>query len=391
MIELEYPPPSERVVLASLLTPAMDKSLFDQDMQEMIMLCNTAGATVVNTFIQKMEKPRASTYVGEGKLQVIHGYMRQNNCKTLVMDAALSPGQIRNIEKVIDGKVIDRSQLILDIFAQHARTNEARIQVELAQLRTLYPRLTHAWSHFSQQVGGIGTTGPGEKQLEVDKRLVQKKITELRRKLKKIESSRLTQRHQRGLSMNCALVGYTNVGKSSLLNALCGADVLVQNKLFATLDTATRKTFIPQTGEVMISDTVGFLRRLPLHLVASFKSTLEVVRTADILLIVMDAASDWKDQQYTTVNEVLTELGAVENLRLLIFNKADLIDNPFTKKSISLLYPGSILVSAFNPDDIRALKEQIAHSVLAVKRERAMTDIIEQKTKLAHRLPSELL
>jgi GTP-binding protein HflX len=240
-------------------------------------------------------------------------------------------------------------------------------------------------------VGGIGTTGPGEKQLEVDKRLVQKKITELRRKLKKIESSRLTQRRQRGLSMNCALVGYTNVGKSSLLNALCGADVLVQNKLFATLDTATRKTFIPRIGEVVISDTVGFLRRLPLHLVASFKSTLEVVRTADILLIVMDAASDWKDQQYATVNEVLTELGAVENLRLLIFNKADLIDNPFTKKSISLLYPGSILVSAFNPDDIRALKEQIAHSVLAVKRERAMTDIIEQKTKLAHRLPSELL
>lgn len=383
MFEILYPPPAEKIVLTGLLTSNMDKNLFEEDMQEMVMLCRTAGAKVLDVFVQRMVQPSAATYIGKGKLYDILRYMKEKACKTLVMDAELTPGQIRNIERVIEGKVIDRSQLILDIFAQHAKTNEARIQVELAQLRTLYPRLTHAWSHFSQQFGGIGTRGPGEKQLEVDRRLVQKKISDLNRKLKKIERSRVTQRRQRKMLIRLVLVGYTNVGKSSLLNALSGSNIFVENKLFATLDTATRRTFIPQIGNVVISDTVGFLRKLPHHLVASFKSTLEVVREADILLIVMDASSKWTDQQFTTVNEVLEELGADSNNRLVIFNKSDLIDNPFEKKKITLSYPDSLMVSAFSQDDMKILKERIKQIVFNFSRDKTVSDIIQKQTKIA--------
>jgi len=401
MIELQYPPPAEKVVLSGLCTRTTDKALFEEDMQEMVMLCRTAGAEVLHTFVQRMDRPNASTFIGQGKLLEIKQYMVQKRCGALIMDSDLSPGQIRNIEELIQAKVIDRSQLILDIFAQHARTNEARIQVELAQLKTLYPRLTHAWSHLSQQAGtagahgsgglGIGTRGPGEKQLEVDRRMVQKKISDLNRKLKKIESSRITQRQSRSDSVRLSLVGYTNVGKSSLLNALSGSAVLVENKLFATLDTATKKTFIPGGGSVIISDTVGFLRKLPHHLVASFRSTLEVVNEADILLIVMDASSAWIDQQYATVNEVLAELGAADKERIMIFNKADLVHNPFDRKKISLAYPGSVLVSAFNYDDMALLKETIRETVTGVNREKQKSAIITRETKLASKLPANFL
>ena len=383
MFDIIYPPPAEKIVLSGLLTPKMDKDLFEEDMQEMQMLCRTAGANILNTFIQRMGRASPATFIGQGKLVEIHQYMLKEDCKTLVIDAELSPGQIRNIEKVIDGKVIDRSQLILDIFAQHAKTNEARIQVELAQLRTLYPRLTHAWSHFSQQVGGIGTRGPGEKQLEVDRRLVQNKIADLKRKLKKVDRSRTTQRKRRKSCVRLTLVGYTNVGKSTLLNALSGSNVFVENKLFATLDTATRRTFIPRIGNVVISDTVGFLRKLPHHLVASFKSTLEVVREADILLIIMDVSSKWSDQQFATVNEVLGELGANDNHRLVIFNKSDLVNNPFERKKINLTFPDSIMVSAFNPDDMKLLKERIREEVDDFSRDRVMTSIIKKETRIA--------
>lgn len=383
MFDIMYPPPAENVVVTGLLTSGMDETLFNEDIQEMVMLCRTAGAEVKHVEIQKSEKPQAATFLGRGKLKDIRTMMRQRQCKTLVIDAELSPGQIRNIEKLIDGKVIDRSQLILDIFAQHARTNEARIQVELAQLRTLYPRLTHAWTHFSQQVGGIGTRGPGEKQLEVDRRLVQNKISDLKRKLKKIERSRVTQRKQRKTFFKITLVGYTNVGKSSLLNSLSGSNVIVENKLFATLDTATRRTFIPGVGTVIISDTVGFLRKLPHHLVASFKSTLEVVREADLLIIVMDTSSTWTEQQLQTVNDVLEELGAQEQERLMVFNKLDLLDNPFDRKRMRLLYPDAFFISALNEDDIRALKEHIAQVIHDIERKRTMSDIIKKQSKMA--------
>jgi GTP-binding protein HflX len=307
--------------------------------------------------------------------------MKQLHCTSLIIDADLSPGQVRNIEKIINAKVIDRSQLILDIFAQHAKTNEARIQVELAQMRTLYPRLTHAWTHFSQQEGGIGTRGPGEKQLEVDRRLIQKKISDLADRLKKIEKSRVTQRKSRSEYFKVTLVGYTNVGKSSLLNALSGSQCLVENKLFATLDTATRRTFIPGAGTIVISDTVGFLRKLPHHLVASFKGTLEVVSEADLLLIVMDGSSAWSDHQLETVNEVLDDLAAHETPRLLVFNKMDLVTDAFERKRLSVAFPHAIFVSALSEADMQQLKRTIAETIKAFKKEKAMSDIIAHTTK----------
>jgi GTP-binding protein HflX len=316
--------------------------------------------------------------------------MKQHRCKTVIIDAQLSPGQVRNIEKIVEGKVIDRAQLILDIFAKHARTNEARIQVELAQMKTLYPRLTHAWTHFSQQVGGIGTVGPGEKQLEVDRRLIQKKISDLNDRLKTIEKSRATQRKSRAGEFKVTLVGYTNVGKSCLLNALSGADVLVQNRLFATLDTATRRTFIPGIGEIVISDTVGFLRKLPHHLVASFKGTLEVVSQADLLLLIMDAASAWSDRQLATVNEVLADLGADKIPHLLLFNKIDLVADPVGRKMLSVKYPDALFVSAFSGDDMKMVKEHIAEIIRTYKKDAAVADIIARKTKELNRDPDEI-
>ncbi len=363
MFEITYPKPNERVVLVGLQTSADNPILFEEDIQEMIMLCKTAGADVVEVVIQKRDKPEASTYIGKGKLAEVRGMMREQKCTSLVIDAELSPGQIRTIEQKTSGKVIDRSQLILDIFALHARTNEARIQVELAQLRTLYPRLTHAWTHFSQQVGGIGTRGPGEKQLEVDRRLVQKKISDLRAKLKKVEKSRDTQRKRRRKEFNIALVGYTNVGKSSLLNALSGADVLVENKLFATLETSTRRTFLPGVGSVVISDTVGFIRKLPHHLVASFRSTLEVVTDADLLLIIMDASSAWLSQQLSTVTEVLDDLGAHDVPRMMVLNKSDLLPDTFERKKIAIDYGNPAFVSAVEKEGIDDLKQRIADEI----------------------------
>ncbi|MFW5774865.1 MAG: GTPase HflX [Chitinivibrionales bacterium] len=383
MIEIAFPPPNERVVLAGLMTSGQNPRLFDEDMQEMHMLCRTAGADVVETVIQKRDKPTASTYLGSGKIKEIRSIMKEHKSTTLVIDAELSPGQIRTIEKLIGGKVIDRSQLILDIFAQHARTTEARIQVELAQLRTLYPRLTHAWTHFSEQFGGIGTRGPGEKQLEVDRRLIQKKISDLNQKLKKIEQNRHTQRKSRQNVFKVALVGYTNVGKSSLLNALCGSSALVENKLFATLDTTTRRTYLKGMGDVIISDTVGFIRKLPHHLVASFKSTLEVVREADLLMLVMDASSEWSAQQLATVKEVLDDLDAHDVARLVVFNKMDLVDDPFIRKQLTLAFPDALFVSAFNDEDIAMLKSQMGDHIREYRREEAKSEIIYQESRTA--------
>jgi len=376
---------TEKVIIAGLLTSDINPGLFEEDMQEMQLLCNTAGAEVVSMVNQKRERPVASTYLGTGKLEEISRTMKSASANTLVIDAQLSPGQIRNIEKLVQGKVVDRGQLILDIFAKHARTNEARLQVELAQMRLLYPRLTHAWTHFSQQVGGIGTKGPGEKQLEVDRRLVKKKISELTEKLKKIEQNRIIQRKSRDQVFKVSLVGYTNVGKSSILNALCGSEVLVEDKLFATLDTASRRAFIPGVGNIVISDTVGFIRKLPHQLIASFKSTLSVVSESDLLILVMDASSEWIDQQLQTVHNVLNELNADKIPSVLAFNKIDLVEDPFLRKRLSLAYPQAIFMSAFNKDDISALKECIANEVRCFEKEKQRSEIIVKKTKnLSH-------
>lgn len=371
----------EKVVIAALQTSEDNEALFEEDLAEMAMLCTTAGATVINTVIQKRDQPVASTFIGQGKLEEIKAYMHSNGCDTLILDAQLSPGQVKNIEKIINGKVIDRGQLILDIFAKHAKTNEARIQVELAQMRTLYPRLTHAWTHFSQQVGGIGTKGPGEKQLEIDRRLIQKKISDLKNRLEKIEQHRVTQQSSRSDVFRAALIGYTNVGKSSLLNALSGSQVLVENKLFATLDTATRRTYLQGAGNIVVSDTVGFLRKLPHHLVASFRSTLSVVADAQLLLVVMDASSEWTGQHLATVDTVIKDLNAESVEKLYVFNKFDLVKDPFVKKKLLLDYPYGIFVSAFEKDDMRLLKEKIAEKVINYRKEMTKKDIIYKQTK----------
>lgn len=371
----------EKVAIAGLLTPDVDRELFEEDMHEMEQLCRTAGAQVIGTFRQQRERVATGTYLGYGKLNEIKGIMKEHDASTLVIDATLAPGQIKAIEQIVQGKVIDRGQLILDIFAQHAKTAEARLQVELAQMRTLYPRLTHAWSHFSQQAGGIGTRGPGEKQLEIDRRLVQSKITDLKRKLSRIEKSRVIQRGGRDSMFKTVLVGYTNVGKSSLLNALCGSTVLVEDKLFATLDTATRRSFIPGVGNIVVSDTVGLLRKLPHHLVASFRSTLSEVQEAHLLLLVMDASSTWIDQQLSTVNQVLADLEATDIPRLMIFNKFDLVNDPFTKKKLSIDYPEALFVSSFNSGDIAELKKSIASSVANFTKLKSMDRIIANTTK----------
>ncbi len=383
MFDIKPIPPPERVVLAAVHLPDVPDALFEEDMAEMAMLCNTARAEVVATIIQKRDSPDASTFIGAGKLTEIKEHLKNGECTTLVIDAELSPGQVRNIEKRTEAKVVDRSQLILDIFAAHARSVESKVQVELAQLRMMYPRLTRAWSHLSKQYGGIGTRGPGETQLEVDRRLVQNKISELRDKLKKIEKSRDIQRKGRKSMMNIALVGYTNVGKSSLLNALSGADVLVENKLFATLDTASRKVWLPATGEVIFTDTVGFLRKLPHQLVASFRSTLEVARESDLLCIVLDASSLWSGEQFKTVEQVLTELEATQAPRMIVFNKIDLVEDPFERKRLSLMFPNSVQVSAFVKEDVASFKAAVSERLDEISKEREREALIREETKRA--------
>ncbi|ERP38674.1 GTPase HflX [Chitinivibrio alkaliphilus] len=371
---------SESVILAALYMPRkMDEELFEEDLAEMETLIATAGAEVADIFVQKRDKPRFSTWFGAGKLDEISRRMKETNSKCLVIDAELKPSQIQNIEAIICGKVIDRSQLILDIFALHARTNEAKIQVELAQLNLMYPRLTRMWSHLSRQSGGIGTRGPGETQLETDKRLVQKKIAQLKKSLKKIKKSREVQRRGRSDTFRISLVGYTNVGKSTLLNALCGADVLVRDELFATLDTASKKGYIPSVGEVVISDTVGFLRKLPHHLVASFRSTLEVAQETDLLLIVMDASSKWFSHQLDTVRDVLGDLSAGHKPAKIIFNKIDRVDDPLQLRQIECEFPQASFVSALDKESVQQLKHDLGETIHEVRADKKQAAAIEKR------------
>jgi len=371
----------ERVVLAGVMLGGQRQALFDQDMDEMAQLCRTAGVEVAATVVQRRDAPVASTYIGGGKVEEIRDIMRERECRALIIDCQLSPGQVRNIEEVVQAKVLDRSQLILDIFAKHASTTESQIQVELAQMRTLYPRLTHAWSHFSRQYAGVGTKGPGEKQLEVDRRLVQKRITDLSRRLKDVEKGRVTQRKGRSDAVRATIVGYTNVGKSSLLNRLTHADVLVEDKLFATLDTTTRRLFLPGFGPIVLSDTVGFLRKLPHHLVASFKSTLQAALETDLLVPVLDASSAWIESQRDTVEQVLAELGAGNLPRVTVLNKADLLRDPVARKGLEVAYPDAVFVSARTGEGLEQLKTRLAQALAERGAGQALSDAVARKVE----------
>ena len=312
----------EKVVLVGIITPNETEEQTKEYLDELEFLVQTAGGETVKNFTQKMLRPERATFVGTGKLEEIRDYVKSEEIDIVVFDDELSPSQLRNIENELQVKILDRSNLILDIFANRAQTAQAKAQVELAQLQYLLPRLTRLWTHLERQKGGIGMRGPGESQIETDRRLILNKISLLKEKLKQIDKQNETQRKNRHQLVRVALVGYTNVGKSTIMNMISKSEVFAENKLFATLDTTVRKVVI-ENLPFLLSDTVGFIRKLPHHLVECFKSTLDEVREADILVHVVDISHHNFEDQIRTVNETLKELGVVDKQVITVFNKID--------------------------------------------------------------------
>jgi GTP-binding protein HflX len=312
----------EKSIVVGIVTQNQSEDKLNEYLDELEFLTFTAGGTVVKRFSQKMDKPNPKTFVGTGKLEEIKYYIKDNDIKTVIFDDELTPSQSKNITKELDCKVLDRTNLILDIFAQRAETSYARTQVELAQCQYLLPRLTGMWTHLERQKGGIGMRGPGETEIETDRRIVRDRISLLKEKIKVIDKQMATQRSNRGAMVRVALVGYTNVGKSTLMNAIGKSDVFVENKLFATLDTTVRKTVIKNLP-FLLSDTVGFIRKLPTQLVESFKSTLDEVREADLLLHVVDISHPDFEDHIASVNQILQDIKSADKPTIMVFNKID--------------------------------------------------------------------
>ena len=315
----------ERAVLVGLVHKDQTDTQVQEYLDELAFLAHTAGAVAVKRFTQKLLRPDSKTFVGKGKLEEIKDYCQQKNIRVIIFDDELSGSQITNIEKATDVKTIDRSDLILDIFARRAKTAQSKAQVELAQYQYILPRLRGMWKHLERLGGGIGTRGPGETEIETDRRIVRDKISLLRKRLAEIDKQAFTQRKDRGELVRVALVGYTNVGKSTLMTLLSKSDVFAENKLFATLDTTTRKVVF-ENVPFLLSDTVGFIRKLPHHLVESFKSTLDEVREADILIHVVDISHPAYEEQMGVVNKTLQEIKAFDKPILVVFNKMDLYE-----------------------------------------------------------------
>lgn len=312
----------ERAVIVGLIQRGQTSELVYEYLDELAFLAETAGAETVRNFVQRLDMPNNKTFVGTGKLEEINKFVRNNNIQVVIFDDELSPSQLRNVEKILERKVVDRNSLILDIFASRAQTANAKTQVELAQLQYSLPRLKRLWTHLDRQKGGIGMRGDGETQMETDRRIIKDKIAKLQEKLKKIDKQTKVQRGNRKQMIRVALVGYTNVGKSTTMNLLCKSDIFAENKLFATLDTTVRKLVIDNIP-FLLSDTVGFIRKLPHLLVESFKSTLDEVREADLLLHVVDITHSAFEDQYNTVNETLREIEVLNKPTILVFNKVD--------------------------------------------------------------------
>ncbi len=312
----------ERIILIGLSTRDTDMDRVIEYLDELEFLAETAGGFTVKRFTQRLDRPDIRTFVGKGKMEEIIAFIKENNIQIAIFDDELTPSQLRNIEKIIGCRVLDRTNLILDIFAKRARTAQAKVQVELAQYRYLLPRLTRMWTHLEKQAGGIGARGPGESEIETDRRVIREKLSRLREKLTEIEKQTVTQRKRRADVVRVALVGYTNVGKSTLMNLLAKSDVFAENKLFATLDTTVRKVVIDRIP-FLLSDTVGFIRKLPHDLIESFKSTLDEVREADILVHVVDISHPNFEDHIHVVNETLQDLKAIDKPILLVFNKID--------------------------------------------------------------------
>jgi GTP-binding protein HflX len=358
--------PRDRAVLAGVNLPDSWTGGLggSTDLPELGRLADTAGADVVGEVEQNKHRPEPSTFLGKGKLEDLKEVVEESEANLVIFDNDLSPAQGRNLEKYLDVNVIDRTELILDIFARHASSRQARLQVELAQLQYLLPRLTRLWSHLERQAGGIGTRGPGETQLETDRRLLNKRIATLNRALKEIDTNRKTQVRARQGMFKAALVGYTNAGKSTLMNGITGAEVYVKDQLFATLDATTRRVDLDERRSFLLTDTVGFIRRLPHHLVESFKATLAEVREADLMVHVVDAGSDDPDHQIDSVNRVLHDVVPEEKPTLMVFNKMDLVDEELFINRYRRLYPESVFVSAKRAGGSEGLRSAIGDRLL---------------------------
>ncbi len=338
-------------------------------LDELAELATTAGGEVVGDGSQKLDAPLAGTFIGSGKAEVFARQCQQQEVDTVIFDDELSPAQSRNLERVFDCKVLDRTALILDIFAQRARTREGKLQVELAQLQHLLPRLTRFWSHLSRQSGGIGMRGDGETQLETDRRRVQERITRIERDLRDVRRQRSTQRvgRQRHLWPLASIVGYTNAGKSTLLNALTGAEIIAEDKLFATLDPTTRRLKLPTNQNVLLTDTVGFIRKLPHRLVEAFKATLEEVVEADLLLHVVDLSHPQAEEQIRAVNSVLDEIGASGKPTIMVLNKIDRLEQPGLADRYREHFPNAVAVSARTGEGFSGLLAELGSQLRPVR------------------------
>jgi GTP-binding protein HflX len=372
----------EDCVLVGVITQQVSEDTAEEYLDELEFLALTAGAITKNRFLQKLPIQNPKTFVGTGKLEEIKEYIQSENIKLVIFDDELSPSQLRNIERELECKVLDRNILILDIFASRARTSHAKTQVELAQLQYMLPRLTRMWTHLERQKGGIGMRGPGETQIESDRRVIQMRIALMKEKLKEIDKQMATQRGNRGQLVRVSLVGYTNVGKSTIMNMLSKSEVFAENKLFATLDTTVRKVVI-ENLPFLLTDTVGFIRKLPHQLIESFKSTLDEVREADLLVHVLDISHPNFEDHFKVVNETLAELENTEKPTILVFNKIDAYHHipkeeddpsPILKENISLEdlkktwmskmnNKNCVFISAENKDNIEELKETIYEAV----------------------------
>ncbi len=347
----------ERAIVVGVATRDTTKRQEEEYLDELVLLADTAGAVVRHKILQVKDRFDPAFYIGKGKVEQLAQLCKDENISLVIFDDDLSPAQVRNLEETIERKILDRSGLILDIFAARAKTNEAKTQVELAQLNYLLPRLTRMWTHLSKQYGGIGTKGPGETQIETDRRIIRERISILKEKLEKIATQRNTQRKGRKEFYNISLVGYTNVGKSTLLNTLSDSKVFVENRLFATLDPTTRLVPLDSATSAMVTDTVGFIRKLPHHLVASFKSTLEEVVEADILLHIVDLSHPQMEEQIEVVKKTISDLGAGNKPVVYVFNKVDSLEDRSVIKNLQTKYEPSVFISAHRGINILGLKE----------------------------------
>ena len=359
-------PKKEKAILIGLILKNQLKEEVDEYLQELQFLAMTSGAQTVKIFLQKLDTPHPATFVGKGKINEIKEYIKEQGVDMAIFDDDLEATQIRNVERILECKILDRSNLILDIFASRARTAHAKTQVELAQYQYLLPRLTRMWTHLERQKGGIGMRGPGETQIETDRRIIKQKINLLKKKLTKIDNQKIAQRSNRGNMVRVALVGYTNVGKSTIMNILSKSDVFAENKLFATLDTTVRKVVI-NTVPFLLSDTVGFIRKLPHQLVESFKSTLDEVREADILVHVVDVSQSAFNDHYEVVNQTLNDLLQTEKPTIMVFNKIDRVNknkldinvDQLKKSWLSKLNNKHVFISATKKQNLDQLREVI--------------------------------